>query len=203
MQTKISLIDYSTGRFELNRDWLPCGDVSNGQSIDRINDASRFSPRAFVKTFFNVLPSYISSDKDCTKNRRAAVRARESTKRQTILLRKVQLLQFCTSPFEVAPRQGGDLAEIDLAVAPEPGDTLTVAIVDLIVPLPHRRPPGHPRRAAGWPWLNAHAVAGLLRPSLHRRRRALLVWPLTNTRRAWWGCYLCRLSGHATAPASP
>ena len=89
-----------------------------------------------------VLPSYISSDCDSVGNDRAAVPARGVTKRPTVLLGKVQLLRFCTSPAYVARRQGGDFVKIDLAATKKHLGTLAVVVVDLAALPPRRRPPG-------------------------------------------------------------
>ena len=94
--------------------------------------------------FAFVLPSYISSDNDPTKNSRAAVRARGGTKRPTVLLGKSLLLRFCTSRSYEARRQDGDFAKIDLTVTKELLGTLAVAVVDLAAPPPRRRPLKHP-----------------------------------------------------------
>lgn len=118
-----------------------------------------------------VLPSYISSDCDTIENSRAAVPVRRATKRPTVLLGKVQLLRFCTSPAYVARRQGGDFVKIDLAATKKPTGTLAVAVVDLAALLPRRQPPrGRPGGLTG-SHPNPRAVADLARPPPRRRRR--------------------------------
>ena len=88
----------------------------------------------------------------------------------TVLLAIVQLLRFCTSPDDVARRQDGDLAKIDLAATEKHLGTLAVAAVDLAAPPTSPSTPGRPAVGPrGYP-PNTLAVADLAGPPPRRRR---------------------------------